>query len=193
MFQTGTYNVKSCLSLLDPLTYLILSFLDGNASSDFDEDSFMPSYNRGPNDTMPSLSQFDSMMEPLDDEFHAGLNFKNTTSMKTYSNQSRDHFEHSDDVMDTDDDVDDLPLENREETDFRKPKTGKLYPDIKKLDEYTNKNLESDDSPDAKEYEFLDQSELVDVTDEEINQQNFGGRNEGEKFNGKNKNDMLGF
>lgn len=157
--------------------------LDEHASSDFDEDSFLPSYRHGPTDGMPSISQFDSIMEPLDDEFHAGLNFQKSNSLDIYLNKSQFH-SHSDNVMDTDEDVDDIPFEGRDEVDYQKHifnnrNTSAGSRQFKKVE--TN-SLNSNESPVYAGFEFLDQSELQDVTDEEINQQNFGDKSKLAEF-----------
>ena len=58
---------------------------------------------------MPSMSNFDSMMEPYDD-FHAGLKFpdyEDSSTMKTFNVLAA-----AANNFDTDDEIDDLPYDN---------------------------------------------------------------------------------
>jgi len=163
--------------------------------SEEDEDPFLPSE---PSDSlvMPSLSNFDSMMEPLD-EFHNGLNFKNLSVQSLNRGPSNVYY-------DTDDDLDDLlPLDHtdsrvqgssqsntalRQRSKDRSSHSGvhSSTPNIdvdlrtriqKRLHtqatstrqahlQYQQKSAEED-----QEYEILDRSELSDITDEEIQAQ----------------------
>jgi len=151
-------------------------------SSDYDEDSFLPSYDYGVSE-MPSLSHFDSMMEPLDDEFHAGLDFRNITA--TSFNISHSNFgipSHGEEDL-TSDDIDDIPLEEVEDSSHRKVSDDRLfhlkYNARQKQDENDYNDIEFDVD---QEFEFLDRTELDDVTDEEIMEQNVGNHSHSENI-----------
>lgn len=152
-------------------------------SSDYDEDAFVPSYNFQPGQGMPSLSQFDSMMEPLNDDFYGGLDFKNVSATTSAnfgipSNYQRHHS--NDDVgQDTDEDVEDIPVEQADGVRFaRVVTTNENISDHKERG--LTRTIKSDDDVDEtsyrdrQEYEFLDRTELHNVTDEEINEQAIG-------------------
>ena len=63
--------------------------------------------------SMPSLSQYDSIMEPYD-EFHYGLKFPDhDVSLRTLPNQSA--LDIAPDQYNTDDEIDDLPFEDETE------------------------------------------------------------------------------
>ncbi|XP_066931142.1 reticulophagy regulator 3-like [Clytia hemisphaerica] len=133
--------------------------------SDFDEDSFLPYSSQN---EFPSMSQFDSMMEPLDDEFHAGLDFQNVTARSNNDFGIPDSYLHNEknngnnDTLrldDTDEDIKDLPIE---ETDGSSTRFA---------------NIARQESPQHESnigFEFVDKEDLHDVTDEEINEQNAG-------------------
>lgn len=147
-------------------------------SSDYDEDSFLP---HGTSD-LPSMSQFDSMMEPLNDEFHQGLDFQNMTSKSSYfgipeiyqHDQENRKIGHDD----TDDDIDDLPIE---ETDG-----STRYANIVSYDSGIGKSGEIKESGG---FEFVDKTELQDITDEELYVQS----NEQAKKRGGIVSNMLGY
>ena len=154
-------------------------------SSDFDEDSFLPGGGSGgshPCEEFPSMSQFDSMMEPLDDDFHAGLDFQNVTarSVNEFGVPDRylqDEKKESDTqnanetirADDTDEDIDDLPIE---ETDG-----STRYAKIASLDSPQHGKRVS--TSEGNGFEFVDKEELHDITDEEINEQNTGQSSKG--------------
>lgn len=148
-------------------------------SSDYDEDSFLPSYDYGVSE-MPSLSHFDSMMEPLEDEFHAGLDFRNITAT-SFNNTTHSNFgipSHIGDEDLTSDDIDDIPLEETEDNSHRKVSDDRLFHlryDAKQKQRQEDINYYNDIEFDVdQEFEFLDRTELDDVTDEEIMEQNVG-------------------
>lgn len=132
---------------------------------------------------MPSLSQFDSMMEPLNDDFYGGLDFKNVSATTSAnfgipSNYQRHHS--NDDVgQDTDEDVEDIPVEQADGVRFaRVVTTNENISDHKERG--LTRTIKSDGDVDEtsyrdrQEYEFLDRTELHNVTDEEINEQAIG-------------------
>lgn len=129
------------------------------------------------------MSQFDSMMEPLDDDFHAGLDFQNVTARSVSDfglpdpyvhedkKQSRDQGNVNDTIRgeDTDEDIDDLPIE---ETDG-----STRYANIVSLDSPQHgKRVAVND---GNGFEFVDKEDLRDVTDEEIKEQNTGQSSKG--------------
>ena len=59
---------------------------------------------------MPSLSNFDSMMEPYNDEFHSGLAFPDHD--ESLRNNTENILEAAANNLDTDDEFDDLPFED---------------------------------------------------------------------------------
>ena len=150
------------------LTLLVVYFffLEGH-SSDYDEDSFLPRTG-----APPSLSQYDSLMEPLDDEFHAGLDFQNVTArsvsdfgvpdnLLTRNGDKRQQSNRETLADDTDEDIDDLPVEETDGT--------------TRYGRSTNMGT----SVEGNGFEFVNKADLHDVTDEEINDQNVGRRNKG--------------
>jgi len=144
------------------------SFDDG--CSDYDADSFLPSERFGIDEPLPSMSQFDSLMEPIDDEFHAGLNFNEVKSVSSrfgipmeYQKETENKSFASDDY-DTDNEIEELPLE---QTDFLKPQSN--Y--------FDDNNIPSNEVKEDTEYEMLEKSELLNVTDEELNQEINSGKN----------------
>ncbi|XP_002154234.2 uncharacterized protein LOC100214527 isoform X1 [Hydra vulgaris] len=78
-------------------------------SSDFDENEFLPTIPNSLQQDFPSISQYDSMIEPRDDEFLHGLNFYNA-SLSSHQDMVDDYFNS------TDNEVDDLPDEDFETT-----------------------------------------------------------------------------
>ena len=147
-------------------------------SSDFDEDSFLPGGESGrghPYEEFPSMSQFDSMMEPLDDDFHAGLDFQNVTARSNSDFGLPDRYVHdkkNNDTIraeDTDEDIDDLPIE---ETDG-----STRYANIASLDSpQRGKQVAVNE---GNGFEFVDKEDLRDVTDEEIKEQITGQSSKG--------------
>lgn len=124
------------------------------------------------------MSQFDSMMEPLDDDFHAGLDFQNVEARSVSDFGLPDRYAHdnkkrsNNDTIcgdDTDEDIDDLPIE---ETDG-----STRYANIASLDSPQHgKRVTTND---GNGFEFVDKEDLRDVTDEEIKEQNIGQSNKG--------------
>lgn len=153
---------------------------DGN-----EEDPFLPSYNHNIPDEMPSLSAFDSMMEPLDDEFHRGLDFRNIT---VASNNNSNNLGLPDDYVDEDvtsEDIDDIPFEDEvrkisTERHFHASRDKKNPTDEEIGDVYDYEDSDSVEFDVDQEFEFLDRTELYDVTDEEIMEQNIGGHSHSE-------------
>ncbi|XP_065666610.1 reticulophagy regulator 2 isoform X2 [Hydra vulgaris] len=78
-------------------------------SSDFDENEFLPIIPNSLQQDFLSISQYDSMMEPRDDEFLHGLNFYNA-SLSSHQGMVDDYFNS------TDNEVEDLPDEDFETT-----------------------------------------------------------------------------
>jgi len=149
-------------------------------SSDYDEDSFLPSYSHVANE-MPSLSNFDSMMEPLDDEFHAGLDFRNVTATSAASfntsnfgipthHQQEPQQGNEDDVTSDDiTDISDLPDDDTEQEEERKLSSSdnRLFHTSSQKSMEQNYNEEDFEFDVDQEFEFLDRTELADYTDDD--------------------------
>ena len=133
---------------------------------------------------MPSLSAFDSIMDPLDDEFHSGLDFRNVTA--TTNNNSNSNFglpDHYGDEDLTSEDIDDIPFEEVEGNQ-RKISDEIFFRQKQQYQQEQHTNIDNyDDGIEFdvdQEFEFLDRTELYDVTDEEIMEQNVGGHSHSE-------------
>ena len=115
------------------------------------------------------MSQFDSMMEPLEDEFHAGLDFHNARAQSVNnSTYTPDLNRAATNADDTDEDIEDLPIE---ETDG-----STRYANIASLDSPRHSGKKPIE---ASGFEFVDKKDLNNVTDEEINEQNTGQSKKG--------------
>ena len=122
---------------------------------------------------MPSMSAFDSMMEPLDDDFHRGLDFRSVT---LNTNNDASNFGLPDDYVDEDltsEDIDDIPFEDEQ---GRKISSDKIEKEL----EHAYSDSDSIEFDVDQEFEFLDRTELYNVTDEEIMEQNVGGHSHSE-------------
>lgn len=134
------------------------------------------------------------MMEPLDDEFHAGLDFDNV-SARSYSDfgipdEFKDQLKRQT-GEDTDDDIDLIPADDfpddQIDAELRyasivpnpnlpNSKAGNSHQtEIRQRSHHQHQQQEQPPSiKQDQEFELLDKRELQDVTDEEINEQNIG-------------------
>jgi len=120
-------------------------------------------------------------MEPLDDEFHAGLDFQNVTARSVSDfgipdsfladNNGRPQANRKIHADDTDEDVDDLPVEETDGT--------TRYANLVSYPSAVGRASKTETSSDGNGFEFIDKTDLRDVTDEEINEQNAGHQKQG--------------
>lgn len=165
-------------------------------SSDNVEQSFLSSFSYQVPDEMPSLSNFDSIMEPVDDDFQRGLDFRNITLAS--NNTSNFGLPNYDDEDVTSEDIDDIPFEGHrkfsKEDRFTEPTDEDVHEQSKLLRDVYDCSGSDNDSEifDVdQEFEFLDRTELYNVTDEEINEQNVGGHSHSENVN--SNSNILGY
>lgn len=144
--------------------------LQDDTASDLDE--YLPSEVYQLPSEMPSMSHFDSLMEPLDDEFYKGLNFADY-SLRVPANNYDDT---------TDDEVEDLPMDSSTIRRRHTPHT--MHRRTARVTEPPNSStpntFQQDGQPgairqgtgqpgaDEQDYEFLEQSELDEYSEEEL-------------------------
>lgn len=152
----------------DRVQFVSTASQDDTAS---DLDDYLPSEVYQLPSEMPSMSHFDSLMEPLDDEFYKGLNFADF-SLRVPANDSDD----------TDDEVEDLPMDtstvrrrytphatHRRTARVKEPPNSST-PNTFQQDGQPSAIRQGTGQPgaDEQDYEFLDQSELDEYSEEEL-------------------------
>jgi len=171
--------------------------------SDYDDDlCFLPStYDYEPTiDEMPSMSNFDSMMEPLDDDFHAGLDFRHISPVDNTNDDSNFGVPSNYDDGETSEDIDDIVADSVE--DFFGNKKASSSSTLtrrqqKQSDEQKQRQINFENYDDGvefdvdQEFEFLDRTDLDDVTDEDIMEQNVGSHSHSK--NVASGNNILGY